>query len=198
MTSNTAPSSTSDALALLDRRRSTPARTLSAPGPDDAELDRLLRSAIRVPDHGKLTPWRLLAVRGDSRDRLGELVAERQRRRSPEATAAMLDKDRRRFSHAPLVLIVICSPRETDRIPEQEQLLSAGCVCFALLQAAQALGFGAQWLTGWPAYDSEITERLGLAAHERIVGFIHVGTPTCEPIERARPEPSTLLAEWTP
>jgi nitroreductase len=186
------------ALAALDMRRSVPAKQLTDPAPDEAALLRLLRSAVRVPDHGKRTPWRFLAIRGDARHALGERVAARGIERDPHAGEAAVEKDRLRFSHAPLVVTVIAQLGPDEKIPEQERLLSAGCVCFALLQAAQALGFGAQWLTGWPAYDAEVARWLGLWEHEHIAGFIHIGTPKLEAPERERPDPSTLLTEWTP
>lgn len=184
-------------LDCLDARRSTPLRLLGEPAPDHSALLRMLRSAVRVPDHGRLTPWRFLLIRGEARHRLGELLVERQRKRDPAAADAVLEKDRQRFAHAPLVVTVVSRIEDTSRIPEQEQLLSAGCVCFALLQAAQALGFGAQWVTGWPAYDRAIATRLGLADSERVVGFVHVGTPAdTEVPERLRPDPAELLSEW--
>jgi nitroreductase len=187
----------SDPLACLDNRRSTPSRLLGEPGPDRPTLLRMLAAAVRVPDHGRLTPWRFVEISGEARHRLGELLVERQRERDPAVGDAVLDKDRQRFSHAPLVLAVVSRIEDTGRIPEQEQLLSAGCVCFALLQAAQLLGFGAQWLTGWPAYDREIAERLGLASFERVVGFVHIGTAQAAEVpERLRPDPAELLSVW--
>lgn len=186
------------ALAALDARRSVPAKQLTEPAPDEATLLRLLRSAVRVPDHGKRTPWRFLAIRGDARHALGERLATRGIERDPNAGEAAIEKDRQRFSHAPLVVTVIAQLGPDEKIPEQERLLSAGCVCFALLQATQALGFGAQWLTGWPAYDAEVARWLGLREHEHIAGFIHIGAPKMDAPERERPDPRTLLAEWTP
>jgi len=190
-----ANSSSSDPIAL-DFRRSVPARLLSAPGPDDATLQRMLRSAVRVPDHGKRVPFRFIRIAGPVRDRMGEALVEILLRRDPDASEAVLDKERQRFSHAPLVLTVVAVLDPDDRqIPEQERLLSAGCTCFALLQAAQSLGFGASWLTGWPAYDPEVHALLGLSAHERVAGFIHIGTPTAEAPERDRPDPRALLSD---
>ena len=186
------------ALALLDARRSVPAKQLTAPAPDDATLMRMLDSAVRVPDHGKRTPWRFLAIRGDARHQLGERLAARGLERDPHAGEAAIEKDRMRFSHAPLVITVIAQLGPDEKIPEQERLLSAGCVCFALLQAAQASGFGAQWLTGWPAYDTEVKRWLGLREHEHVAGFIHIGTPKLEAPERERPDPRGMLTEWTP
>ena len=189
----------SGALAALDARRSVPARQLAAPGPDPAQLRRLLSSAVRVPDHGRRVPFRFLTITGDARDALGELVAARGLALRPDAGEAAIAKDRGRFSHAPLVLVAIAVLDPDDAaIPELERLLTAGCACFALLQAAQAMGFGGNWLTGWPAYDSEVMARLGLGADERIVGFIHIGTPQSSVPERERPDPDGLLGEWTP
>jgi nitroreductase len=148
-----------------------------------------------VPDHGRLAPWRFLRIQGETRHRLGERLALRGRVRDPGASDATVEKDRQRFSHAPLVLTVIARLQPGHKIPEQEQLLSGGAVCFSLLLGAQALGFGAQWLTGWPAYDSEVARWLGLGEHERILGFIHIGTATEAVPERERPDPDSLLGE---
>ena len=173
-----------------------PARQLGEPGPDDATLQRMLRSAVRVPDHGKRVPFRFLRIRGDARGKLGEALVARALKLDPNVSEAVLDKDRQRFAHAPLVLAVVAvlDPQD-DKIPELERLLSAGSVCFALLQAAQALGFGASWLTGWPAYDPAVLRLLGVGADERVVGFIHVGTPAMEAPERDRPDPRALLSD---
>ncbi|KPN21308.1 nitroreductase [Xanthomonas sp. Mitacek01] len=186
-----------DALAALDARRSVPARQLDVPGPDDAQLLRMLRSAVRVPDHGKRVPFRFVRIEGDARDALGERLAARTLARDPDAAPAALDKDRKRFSHAPLVIVVVAVLDADDTaIPEVERLLTAGCVCFALLQAAQAMGFGASWLTGWPAFDEAVLDVLGLGPQERVAGFIHIGTPRIEAPERERPDPASLLTDW--
>lgn len=193
------PHSSIDArLACLDRRRSTPARHLAEPAPDAATLLRMLASAVRVPDHGKRVPFRFIAVRGNARHALGERLAVRSRERDPAAAEAVVEKDRQRFSLAPLVVTVVAQLGPDEKIPEQERLLSAGSVCFALLQAAQALDYGAVWLTGWPAYDPSVAAWLGLQADEHVVGFIHIGTPTLEAPERERPDPAALLTEWSP
>jgi len=186
----------SPALHALDARRSVPALQLGAPGPDPATLQRMLASAVRVPDHGKRVPFRFLRIAGDARHRLGEFLAQRSRERDPTSSDAQVDKDRQRFSHAPLIIAVIASPTPSPKVPEQEQLMTAGCVCFALLQAAQALGFGAQWLTAWMAFDPAVHAHLGLAAHEGIAGFIHIGTPKVDVPERERPDPAALLQDW--
>jgi nitroreductase len=183
------------ALAALDARRSVPSRLLGAPGPTHDQLLRMLASAVRVPDHGKLVPWRFLRIEGDTRLRLGDLLAERARALDPEAPDAAVEKDRQRFSFAPTVVAVVARVTPGHKVPEVEQLLSGGAVCFALLQAAQALGFGAQWLTGWGAYDDYVRSRLGIGGHERILGFIHIGTAREDAPERLRPDPATLLSD---
>jgi len=184
------------ALSALDARRSVPSRQLTAPGPDDATLLQMLQSAARVPDHGKLVPFRFIRLHGDARDALGRFVADRDLQRDPLVAEAQLEKDRQRFSHAPLVIVVVTCPREHPKVPLQEQLMTAGCVCFALLQAAQACGFGAQWLTAWMAFDPAVQAHLGLAAGEGIAGFIHIGTPALRPPERDRPDAASLLTDW--
>ena len=185
-------------LPALEQRRSVPSLQLGEPGPDEATLLKMLAAAVRVPDHGKLVPFRFLRIRGDARHALGEFVARRSQQRDPQAAAAVVEKDRKRFSHAPLVIAVIARLQANPKVPEQEQLLTAGCVCFALLQAAQGCGFGAQWLTAWMAEDPEVMRHLGLAGNERIVGFIHIGTPKLQVPDRERPDPATLLEDWRP
>ncbi|MBB4605378.1 nitroreductase [Xanthomonas arboricola] len=185
-------------LKALDARRSVPSKQLGEPGPDEDTLLRMLTSAVRVPDHGKLVPFRFLRISGDARQALGDFLAERSLAADPLAPPAAVEKDRNRFNDAPLVIVVIAALRPGHKVPEQEQLLTAGCVCFALLQAAQAHGFGAQWLTAWMAYDPAVTGYLGLEQNERIAGFIHIGTPRLQVPERERPDPRALLRDWTP
>ncbi|PPU04725.1 nitroreductase family protein [Xanthomonas arboricola] len=185
-------------LQALDARRSVPSKQLGEPGPDEDTLLRMLASAVRVPDHGKLVPFRFLRISGDARQALGDFLAERSLAADSLAPPAAVEKDRNRFNDAPLVIVVIAALRPGHKVPEQEQLLTAGCVCFALLQAAQAHGFGAQWLTAWMAYDPAVTGYLGLEQNERIAGFIHIGTPRLQVPERERPDPRALLRDWTP
>ena len=184
---------------FLASRRSTPARLLGEPGPAPDQLQRLLATATRVPDHGRLTPFRLLLIRDEARARLGEELVRIRRRREPDLADKALEKDRGRFSHAPLVIAVIARIDEAHpKIPAQEQLLSAGCVAYNLLLGARALGLGAQWLTGWPAYDAEVAALLGLGAGERTIAFVHVGTPREAAPERPRPEWTDLVSAWQP
>jgi nitroreductase len=187
-----------DSLGVLRHRRSTPSRLLGPPGPDPGQLRALLECAVRVPDHGKLAPWRFIAIAGEAKAGMGEFLAARSRERDPEAAPAVVEKDRLRFSYAPLVLVVVARLSPGHKVPEQEQLLSGGALCFQLLLAADAMGFGAQWLTGWPAYDAAVAARLGLAAHERVLGFIHLGTAREPAPERERPDAISLLSELAP
>jgi nitroreductase len=185
-------------LAILDGRRSIPASQLAEPAPDPDTLLRLLRSAVRVPDHGKRVPFRFLRIAGDARIALSERVVARSLEIHPDIGEAALEKDRMRFLRAPLIVAVIAQQGEDAKIPASERFSTASCVCFALLQATQACGYGAQWLTGWPAYDREIRRTLGIGEDERVAGFIHIGTPRAEAPERDRPDPRGLLTEWTP
>ena len=180
---------------MLDQRRSSPSRTLHGPGPDAEEIRQMLISALRVPDHGKLVPWRFLKIQGDSRLALGNLLAARAIEIDANAPNAAIEKDRARFSFAPLIVTVIARLTPNHKVPVQEQILSGGAVCFALLQAAQALGFGAQWLTGWAAYDAVITKKLGLVENECVLGFIHIGNVSEPAPERLRPKLEDLLSD---
>ncbi len=184
-----------DPLQALHHRRSTPSRLLTQPGPDAGQLLAILECAVRAPDHGNLTPWRFLTIQGDARLRLGDLLAHRSIERNPATLPAVIEKDRQRFSYAPVILAVIAQPTPGHKVPEHEQLSSGAAVCLLVLQAANALGFGAQWLTGWAAYDPVITGALGLAGPERILGFIHIGTPRDTVAERERPDPKSLLTD---
>ena len=185
-------------LTTLNQRRSVPAKQLGEPGPDPATLLVMLQAAVRVPDHAKRVPFRFLRIAGEARRALGERLVARALERDPDAGEAALEKDRTRFAHAPVVVAVIARLGPDEKIPESERFSSACCVCFALLQAAQACGYGAQWLTGWPAYDDAILRLLGLGEDERIAGFIHVGTPKLEAPERERPDAAALLSDWGP
>jgi nitroreductase len=186
------------ALDDLISRHSTPSRQLGPPGPDPAQLLQMLTAAVHVPDHGKLVPWRFLRITGGARMRLGDALAQRALQRDPTLAAASMEKERRRFSFAPVIVAVIARITPNHKIPEIEQLLSGGCACFSLLQAAHALGFGAQWLTGWAAYDPQITALLGLNEHERVLGFIHIGSAIESASDRDRPDPRDLLSDWNP
>ena len=183
---------------VLERRRSTPSRLLGEPGPSDSQLLEMLRVASRVPDHGALAPFRFLRVAGDARAQLGDRLAARKLELEPGCDEGVLTKERGRFVAAPVVVIVIGCYQTPHKIPAIEQQLTAGCVCFSLLQIAQAMGFGAQWLTAWAAYDPIIAGQLGLADSEAVVGFIHIGTARESVGERPRPDVLERLKDWHP
>ena len=179
-------------LAFLARRRSASALALSEPAPTDAELTTLLRLATRVPDHGKLAPWRFVALRGDGKRRFIEgLEAIAATRPDGSRLVAKLGK----IMAPPLTLAVISRVTDGD-IPEWEQRLSSGAVCMTLIIAAQAMGYGANWITDWYAYDADAGRLLGLADGERVAGFVHLGTSPEPPLERVRPDVAALVTEW--
>ena len=185
-------------LDALDTRLSVPTRQLGTPGPDPAQLQRILRTAVRVPDHGKRLPVRFLRIAGPARALLAVAAAERLREREPNAGDAVVDKLRTRFLLPPLTIGVIARLDFDEQIPESERFSTASCVCLLLLQAAQAEGFGAQWLTGWIAYDRPFLEgTLGLTEDEQLVGTIAIGTPLVEVPDRERPDPGDLLSDWS-
>ena len=173
---------------FLERRRSVAALALAGPAPDAAELARLLAIAARVPDHGKLSPWRFVIIEGEVKDRFVgalEVIA------SAKPDTSKLIAALRKLQQPPLCVCVI-SVTSDSRIPEWEQILSAGAVCMNLLTASLALGFGANWLTGWWAYDQQATSLLGLSPDEKVAGMIMIGTPLRMPEERPRPNVAEL------
>lgn len=185
-----------DAIDLLLTRRSGSAKAMTGPGPSAEQIETILAAAMRVPDHGKLFPWRFIVFAGDGRRRMGELLVQAVRESEPQATAERLDMERHRFMRAPLVIAVVSRTREQIPIPEWEQILSAGAVCQTLLVAAHALGFVANWLTEWPAYHPLVKERLGLKPGERIAGFVYVGTSAVALEERVRPDASAIVSRF--
>ena len=176
-----------DTLELLRTRRSVAPHLLGEPGPTAKELDLLLTIAARVPDHGRLAPWRFIVLQGEARQRIGEAIAAAYRADNPEAEAAKIDSERGRLTRAPLVVGVVSRARPHVKIPEWEQAMSAGAVCMALVIAANAMGFATSWLTEWYAFDRRVLETLGLEPDENIAGLIHIGRPTTAPVERPRP-----------
>jgi nitroreductase len=185
-----------EALDLLLRRRSASAKTMAEPGPDAQELDLILSAGVRVPDHGKLAPWRFLVFDGEGRAEFGAVLERVLALREPDAGDVRRQIERTRFMRAPLVIAVISSPKPGKPIPEWEQRLSAGAVCQNMVVAATALGFAAQWVTEWCAYDEAVAEALGLGSDERVAGFLYLGT-SGEPLrERERPVVSELVQRW--
>ena len=159
---------------------------LGAPGPSPEQLETLLTIAARVPDHGKIAPWRFILFSGDARARAGAVIAEAFRAKNPDADEKRLAIERGRFV-APLVIGVVSRAAPHFKVPEWEQVLSSGAVCMNLSTAAASMGFATAWLTEWYAYDRTVLEHFGLEPHEKIAGFIHVGTPTAPREDRPRP-----------
>ncbi|MDF1855608.1 nitroreductase family protein [Pseudooceanicola sp.] len=175
------------ALDFLLSRRSRPAKTLTAPAPERAALETILTAAARSPDHGKLEPWRFIVLQGAALTRLADLAASRGAALGKDAGDIAKAVDQ--FAQSPLAVVVVESPVDSPKIPALEQTYSAGAVALALLNAALASGFGANWLTGWVAHDRDfVTAGLGLAGAERVAAFIHIGTETAAPPERPRPD----------
>ncbi|MCF3932932.1 nitroreductase [Acuticoccus sp. M5D2P5] len=177
----------------LATRRSVQAAFLTEPGPDTATLHSMLTIAARVPDHGKLAPWRFIVFDGEARAAAGEAIAKVAEETGNGADLAV---ERTRFTRAPLVVAVVSAAKPHPKIDEWEQVLSAGAVCLNLLHAAAAHGFAAQWLTEWIAYDKAAAAALGVGADERIAGFIHIGMPEIKPTDRDRPDLDAIVTHF--
>src|SRR3954453_5554408 len=185
-----------DAINLLKTRRSVKPIELTGPGPAAAELDMLLIVASRVPDHGKLTPWRFIVFEGDARRKAGDRIAEIFRADNPQASPDQIEFERNRLARAPLVVAVVSRAAPHVKIPEWEQQLSAGAAAMNLVNAAHAMGYAASWITEWYAYDRAVLDALGLAANERVAGFVHIGRPAKPPEERERPKLGDIVSRF--
>jgi len=185
-----------DALELLKTRRSVKPIEMTGPGPDDAGIKTLLTIASRVPDHGKLAPWRFIVFSGDARRAAGERIAAVFAAANPGATADQLAFESGRFARAPLVIAVVSRAAPHVKIPEWEQQLSAGAACMNLVTAAHAIGYVASWLSEWPAYDRAAMTALGLAEQERIAGFVYIGNATKAPEDRERPKLDAIVTHF--
>ncbi|MCM2397647.1 nitroreductase [Rhizobium sp. S95] len=168
-------------------RRSIPAFQMSEPGPTTDELEQILTLAVRVPDHGKIAPWRFIVYRGEERGRIGEELLAMAVQKNPDLSEEMVNVERTRFSRAPVVIAVVSTAAPHVKIPEWEQVMSAGAVCLNLLMAANAVGFVSNWLTEWFAYDERAYPLLGIKPGEKVAGFIHIGSTTFPAVERPRP-----------
>ena len=182
-----------DTLRLLSTRRSVAPHLLTGPGPGAEELETLLTIAARVPDHGRLVPWRFIVLQGEARHRIGEVIAAAFKAAQPEADEARIAPERERLARAPLVVAVVSRAGPHVKIPEWEQMLSAGAVCMSLVIGANALGYATSWLTEWYAFDRRVLDALGLASDERIAGFVHIGRPAEPPVERQRPDMAEIV-----
>jgi nitroreductase len=185
-----------DTIEFLKSRRSVKPREMSGPGPSPAELETILMIGSRVPDHGKLAPWRFIVFEGEARARAGEVIAEVFARKNAEATQAEIDVEKKRLMDAPLVIAVVSFARPHPKVPEWEQQLSAGASAMNIVTAASALGYGANWLTGWFAFDHDVLDGLGVKADEKIAGFIHIGTRTRPSEDRPRPALGDIVTRF--
>ena len=182
-------------LSFLATRRSGKPRDLIAPGPDAAQLGQILEIAARTPDHGKLAPWRFVAVPIDKRDDLASVITGAYRAERPQAARLEIEALEQFAHQAPTLVVVLSSPRPESHIPLWEQELSAGAACMNLLHAAHALGFAGGWLTGWATFSDVVRDAFGMAP-ERIAGFIFLGTPAKQLEERPRPHMSKIVSQW--
>jgi nitroreductase len=185
-----------DAIKLLKTRRSVKPREMTAPGPSPAELETILTIGARVPDHGKLAPWRFIVFEGDARQRAGEVIARVFARKNPGAAASDIEAERKRLTDAPLVIGLVSFTKPHPKVPAFEQELSAGASAMNIVTAATALGYGACWLTQWFAFDRDVLDGLGLKPDEKLAGLIHIGTPTKPSEDRPRPVLSEIVTRF--
>lgn len=184
-----------DALQALHRRFSVHPRHLQTPVPDAQQLELMLQAALTAPDHGWLRPWRFLVIEGEARQRLGDLFAEALLQKGIDKPAE-LNRQREKPQRAPMTLVIVARVQPDSKIPEIEQLLAAAAAAEHMQLAAQALGFASMWTTGGNAYEPHVAAGLGLGEHERILGFLNVGTPASAQEPPARPRPNGLLLRW--
>jgi nitroreductase len=190
---------TNPTLDLLLKRRSAKAALLTTPGPTPQELDTILTCATRVPDHKKLTPWRFIIFEGEARTRFGEILAKTATAEEKEPPSPVrLEAERGRLARAPTVVCVVSRIVPTPGAPEIEQLLSCGAAAFNLCLAANALGFGTCWITEWYSFSDTIGKVLGLAANERVAGFVYIGTDSAPQEDRERPALADIVTRWQP
>lgn len=188
---------TNPIIDFLLTRSSAPIPELREPAPSDAEIETMIRIASRVPDHGRLEPWRFILYRGDARVAVGEKLAALAELREGPLTEGRRQQELARFSRAPVVIGVVSSPKEHPKIPQWEMFLSGGAAAMNLVIAANALGYATNWITNWYSDVEEGRRILGLAPHERVIGFLHIGTFAGAAPERPRPDVSTLYADYS-
>ena len=187
---------TSSVLAFLRSRKSASAKAMAGPGPSAAEIRDMLDIAVRVPDHGKLAPWRFILFEGDARARIGDAFAARWKTLHPDHGADSVDFQRGLFLRAPLIIAVVSKAAPHFKVPEFEQLLSSAAVAYNIELAAAAMGFHSQWQSDWVAYDRGAMAAMGLAESERIAGLIYIGTSTVPLEDRPRPDAAALTTHW--
>lgn len=184
-----------DATTLLATRRSVAIPALREPAPIGAELDEILTAAMRVPDHGKLAPWRFILFRGEAAGAIGRQIADLAERRDGSLAEGRRAYEEQRFTRAPLVIGVVSTAKPHFKIPEWEQVLSVGAATMNLIQAVHARGYGANWITEWVAYDDEAKRLMGIEPDEKVAGFIYVGTPGDRMSDRPRPALTERVTE---
>jgi nitroreductase len=183
-------------LAFLKTRKSGSAKALGLPGPSSAHISEILDIAVRVPDHGKLNPWRFVLFEGAARTDIGNAFATRWKALHPDHGEDSIAFQRGLFMRAPVVIVVVSTAAPHAKIPEWEQLLSSAAVCYNMVLATTAMGFEAQWLTDWVAYDPEAMAAMGLKGTERVSGIVYIGTTTAALEDRPRPDSQALLTRW--
>ncbi|MBB44349.1 MAG: nitroreductase [Rhodospirillaceae bacterium] len=181
---------------FLLSRRSVVVRNMIEPGPTEKDLTKILSAGMRVPDHGRLAPWRFKIIRGKFRNELGSILVNAYKNNNPNYIEEQLEIERERFNRAPIVILVISVTNPEHKIPEWEQILSSGAACQNILTSALSMGYAAQWITEWYAYDKNVTAPLGLKNKDRVAGFIYLGTRAEEPQDRTRPEYNDVVSEW--
>ena len=184
---------------FLKTRTSVKAVAMTEPGPSDEELKEIIAAGLRVPDHGKIGPWRIQIVKKEAQKKLGKLYGELFRKDNPTAPDDIVEFNAMRCQRAPIMLVVTSYPdaKRFDKVPHMEQRLSGGALCQNLLHGAHALGYAAQWLTGWPAYHPEVKKALGHSPDTEIIGFIFIGSASEKPMERERVGADKVVSEWT-
>ena len=185
-----------DALDLLKTRRSLKPLEMTGPGPSPVELETILPIGARVPDHGKIVPWRFIVFEGEARAKAGEIFARVFRAKNVTATPDQVETEKKRFTHAPLVIAVVSKTSKHPKVPPWEQELSAGASAMNIVHAAHALGYVANWLTGWMAFDRDVLNTLGLNEDEKIAGFIHIGKSERPTDDRPRPALSDIVTRF--
>ena len=188
-----------ETLDLLMLRRSLTVKDMTGPGPNEEQIEQILTIGSRVPDHKKQVPWRYLTFEGDARAAIGKTIREAFIKTNPGSVTHLKDFEQNRFMRAPLVVAVIstATPKK-PKVPEWEQILTAGAVCQNILIAANAMGFAGQWLSEWYAYDPDVLATMKLGSEERVAGFIYIGTASKEPAERGRPTLAEIVQKWNP
>jgi nitroreductase len=185
-----------DTIDVLTNRQSVGADFLVEPGPGPDALEKILSAALRVPDHGRLFPWRIQVLDKPAQQRLAEVYVARYKALNPAARDNQVEHERKRPQRAPLLLVVSNRLEPLHKIPILEQTLSGGALCMNILNAAHALGYAGNWVTGWPAFDDDVKHALGVPPNSQIIGFIHIGSPGAPPKDRIRPKLEDIVSAW--